>query len=100
MKSWHDRYSYYVENYPPHKLHILRFKNLKSNLRVELKLLMKFLDLKIDNDVLECVIKNNSGSFKRKKPNFNLKKFYTQNQKKDIKQAIKQIYGKLGMNSE
>ena len=61
---------------------------------------MKFLDLKIDNDVLECVIKNNSGSFKRKKPNFNLKKFYTQNQKKDIKQAIKQIYGKLGMNSE
>ena len=67
---------------------------------MELKRLRTFLDLKIDNNVLECVIKNNSGSFKRTKPNFNLKMFYTQNQKKDIKQAIKQINGKLGMNLE
>ena len=98
LKNWEELYTYYIDNYSLHQVHVLRFENLKTNLEVELKNLMEFLDLEFDRYVVECMMKKQNGHFKRPKPDIDLKKFYTKTQRQNIESSRDFVYKKLGIN--
>ena len=98
LKNWQELYTYFPDNYPLHQIHILRFEYLKSNLEVELRHLKDFLGLKFDKHVVECIIKKQDGSFKRPKPDVDLKQFYTIAQRKSIEESRNLVYKRLGIN--
>ena len=90
-------YTYFVDDYPLHQIHIVRFENLKTNLEVEIQRIMDFLGLKFDKNVADCLMKKQTGSFKRPKPNIDLKKFFTTTQRESIEKSKRLVYTKLGI---
>ena len=90
-------YTYFVDDYPMNQIHIVRFENLKTNLEVELRHIMDFLGLKFDKNVADCLMKKQTGSFKRPKPKIDLKKFFTTSQRESIEKSKTRVYTKLGI---
>ena len=97
LALWQKLYTYYVDNYSWHQLHIVRFENLKTNLEVELRHIMDFLGLKFDKYVVDCLMKKQTGSFKRPKPSIDLKKFFTASQRESIETSKTLVYTMLGI---
>ena len=50
----------------PGPLHIIRYEKLKTNLREELQNIIKFLNITVNEKMLDCVVENSEGSFHRK----------------------------------
>ena len=48
--------------------------------------------------MVQCIIKKQDGSFKRPKPDVDLKQFYTIAQRKSIETSRNLVYNKLGIN--
>ena len=92
LKNWESRCNYYIKNYAPKLVHVLRFENLKSDLEAEIQSLMDFLDLKFDKRLKKCIMEKQKGSFKRPKSDI-----YTSAQRQIIDQTIQQVYTKLGI---
>ena len=99
LYNWQNFNIFYHDHYQPDQLHIVRYENLKKNLGWEMKNIMNFLNLTIDNSVESCVMKKQTGSFKRPKSNIDFRKFLTKSQYKDIKKIKKNVYTKLGLIS-
>ena len=98
-KHWWHFYTFYHNNYRSDQLHIVRYEKLKENLGLEMKKVMDFLNLKIENDVESCAIQKQTGSFKRPKSNIDFKQFITKSQLEDIEEIKINVYAELGLIS-
>ena len=47
-------------------LHIIRYENLKTNLRQEVEKMVRFLGVNASDEILDCVVENSEGNFHRK----------------------------------
>ena len=50
----------------PGPLHIIRYERLKTNLREELQNIIRFLNITVSDQMLDCVVDKSEGSFHRK----------------------------------
>ena len=99
LATWQNFNIFYHDNYQPDQLHIVRYENLKKNLGWEMKRLINFLNLTIENSVESCVMKKQTGSFKRPKSNIDFRQFLTKSQAEDIEKTRNFVYKKLGFIS-
>ena len=66
IQKWEEFHMYFFDHYNPKQIHLLRYENLKTDLILELRKLMNFLGVQMEND--DCVFKSQEGSAKRNKP--------------------------------
>ena len=97
LTKWEELYAYYVDNYEWNQIHVLRYENLKTNLKIELWDIMNFLGLKFDENVAACLMNQQTGSFKRHKKKIDLMQFFTTTQKIEIEKSKTLVYKKLGI---
>ena len=65
-----------MDNYQPEQLYFLRYENLKTDLIPQLRNIMSFLEVEMDETVENCVLQSKEGSNKREKPSIDLRQFY------------------------
>merc|ERR1719362_1825564 len=66
IQKWEEFHMYFFDHYKPKQIHLLRYENLKTDLIPELRKLMNFLGVQMENE--DCVFKSQEGSAKRNKP--------------------------------
>ena len=76
------------ENGTTTPVHIVQYENLLADLRGEMIKILKFLDFEVSEQILDCVVRNSAGRFKRSHHlNFNP---YTQENKEAVNRYIRQ----------
>ena len=96
IQKWEEFHMYFFDHYNPKQIHLLRYENLKTDLILELRKLMNFLGVQMEND--DCVFKSQEGSAKRNKPdNIDLKQFFSKDQKKLYQTVMYKVYEELGL---
>lgn len=66
IKLWESFYSDWLVQCPIEDVFVTHYESLKSNLVSELKEILNFLHVPIDDDRLACVYQHSDGLFKRK----------------------------------
>ena len=94
-KAWALFYDFYLENYNRRQLHILKYESLKNDLIFELRHLMNFLDIRMNQKVEDCVILKKDGTNKRKKVGLDLKQYFTPKQQEYIDIIKFETFSKL-----
>ena len=96
IQKWQEFHMYFFDHYKPKQIHLLRYENLKTDLIPELRKLMNFLGVQMENE--DCVFKSQEGSAKRNKPdNIDLKQFFSKDQKKLYQTVMYKVYEELGL---
>jgi hypothetical protein len=97
IQKWEEFHMYFFDHYKPKQIHLLRYENLKTDLIPELRKLMNFLGVGMENE--NCVFKSQEGSAKRNKPdNIDLKQFFSKDQKKMYQTVMYKVYEELGLS--
>ena len=88
-------HAYFVENYQPEQIYLLKYENLKADLITELRRLVDFLGVPMNNE--NCVLESKEGTNKRKKTNIDFKQFFSKSQKRLVQDIMETTYEKLGL---
>ena len=93
---WETFYTNWHKHFPdPSNKHVVFYDDLIADTRKELQRLLKFLNLKINESQMNCVIKNKEGFYHRQKKKVDSKKIFDKKMLNNIKVIKKRVYKML-----
>jgi len=80
--------------FAPKNCLVVRYENLVNNTEKELRRMVKFLNVSVTDDIMDCVMRNNVGKFKRKKKKLDFDPF-TEEMKQVLNKRKEYVYNVL-----
>lgn len=92
--QWKNMNQFWLHKYNG-PLHVVKYQNLKTDVKAEMQKICKFLDIEISEYDLDCVFSDSVGNFKRDKSPVDLMTLYTPEMQDKINRYREEIYALL-----